>query len=197
MKTSQEHKREEINQILKKTLGHRRLITKPFSISCRELLSTNETSIDFSFLEEIEGKESKKVFKNCKGKGFVDCLFLSCRTYFSKDYPSVENLEFVDFLVQPIFSFNSSQLSSCSKTDVVLKIRAPDREISSFRKRSNSIISSAFSTVLGAFEYYANCHATFSTLTRTLDDATRRSRADIASECRYKMSFLTGVNRFV
>ena len=196
MKTPEEAKRSSLRDLFQSVLKDEMVILSPISITAKEVMSRNISEISFSFSETISGKKKKVNLKLVKGKGFVDCLFRGCKENYSELYPSLLNVNLVDLKVRPVFSLISRSAGSDAETDIVLSVRIGDRGISEFKSRSDSIIRSAFTTTLNAFQFYINCEASFEKIKIALDDARSRNRGDIQQKCLINLSKITEMNYF-
>jgi hypothetical protein len=196
VKTPEEAKRNSLRDLFQSVLKGDMVLLSPVSITAKEVLSRNVSEVSFSFHETISEKKKKVNLKSVKGKGFVDCLFKGCKEYYSESYPSLFNINLVDLKVKPVFPLRGSSAGSDAETDIVLFVRVGDRGISEFKSRPDSIIRSAFTTTLNAFQFYINCEAAFEKIKVALADAKSRNRGDIQQRCLTDLSKITEMNYF-
>ncbi len=189
MKTPEESKRNDLRDLFQSILRDNVIALSPVSVSAKEVFDNKESEVSFAFNEKISGKSKKVSLRSVKGKGLVDCLFRGCKSKYSESYPSLQSVELVDFKVMPIFSMKKP--GSRAETDIVLSVKVGDRGVSEFVSRSDSIIRSAFTTTLKAFQFYMNCEASFDRIKIVLDDATKRNRGDIQQRCLSDLSKIT------
>ena len=189
MKTPEESKRSDLRDLFQSILRDNVIVLSPVSVSSEEVFDKEESEVSFAFNERISGKSKKVSLRSVKGKGLVDCLFRGCKNKYSESYPSLKSVELVDFKVMPIFSMKKP--GSRAETDIVLSVKVGDRGVSEFVSRSDSIIRSAFTTTLKAFQFYMNCEASFEKIKIVLDDASKRNRGDIQQRCLADLSKIT------
>lgn len=189
MKTPEESKRNNLRDLFQSILRDNTISLSPVSVSAKEVFDNKESEVSFAFNERISGKSKKVSLRSVKGKGLVDCLFRGCKNKYSESYPSLQSVELVDFKVVPIFSMKKS--GSRAETDIVLSVKVGDLGVSEFASRSDSIIRSAFTTTLKAFQFYMNCEASFDKIKIALEDATKRNRGDIQQRCLTDLSKIT------
>lgn len=196
MKTPEDFRRDDVREVFKRRLGEQIIQLRPLSIKIEENLLSDKTMVDLSF-ERLTGTKKKKFsFKKAPGSGFVDAVFVSCRSAFAEEFTSLNNLILVDLQVKPIFSMSITDAKTDAKTDVVFRLETKQHGISEFRSRSRSIVYSSFAAILGAFQFYMNCDKTFSKLQYILEDARRRNRGDVSQGCISDLSVLTRVNTY-
>ena len=189
MKTPEESKRNDLRDLFQSILRDNIISLSPVSVAAKEVFDSKESEVSFAFSEKISGKSKKVSLRSVKGKGLVDCLFRGCKNKYSESYPSLQSIELVDFKVVPIFSMKKS--GSRAETDIVLSVKVGDLGVSEFASRSDSIIRSAFTTTLKAFQFYMNCEASFDKIKIVLEDATKRNRGDIQQRCLADLSKIT------
>ena len=189
MKTPEESKRNDLRNLFQSILRDNVIVLSPVSVSSKEVFDNEESEVSFAFNERISGKNKKVSLRSVKGKGLVDCLFRGCKNKYSESYPSLQGVELVDFKVMPIFSMKKP--GSRAETDIVLSVKVGDLGVSEFVSRSDSIIRSAFTTTLKAFQFYMNCEASFDKIKIVLGDATKRNRGDIQQRCLTDLSKIT------
>lgn len=189
MKTPEESKRNDLRNLFQSILRDNVIVLSPVSVSSKEVFDNEESEVSFAFNERVSGKNKKVSLRSVKGKGLVDCLFRGCKNKYSESYLSLQSVELVDFKVMPIFSMKKP--GSRAETDIVLSVKVGDRGVSEFVSRSDSIIRSAFTTTLKAFQFYMNCEASFDKIKIVLDDATKRNRGDIQQRCLTDLSKIT------
>ena len=192
--TPEEIKRGHVQDLFKEILKKKKLSLIPKSISCSETLTPQKTTIAFSFEEISSSKAVIREFSDISGHGFVDCVFRACTEFYAKEYESLNNIELVDLLITPVFNFRMPV--SASKANVVLKMKVGPREVCEFKNESDSIISSGYTSILAAFEFYINCEKTFRTLKYLVNDAKSRNRADLVSVYSCKLASLTEMNSY-
>lgn len=193
MKTPDDFRREDVKRMFTSRLGEDVIRLDPVSIKIEET-KNNKTVVDFS-LDLIEsGQSTHHSFERVEASGFVDAIFTSCYNTFVGDYVSLQNLKLIDLIVKPIFSMSRSGAGSDAKTDVIFRLEVKNHGISEFTSRSRSIVSSSFTAMLNAFQFYMNCEKAFERLQFTLKDAEDRRRGDIAQSCVSDLSLLTAVN---
>ena len=193
--TPQEFKRVEVKNIITKVLGETQTRLLPVSITVAESLNDDFTTTDFSF--EIVGKESKIVtLEKQKGKGFVDGLFTGLQQYFSNEYCSLEKIRLADYNVNPNMANSKNSMGTDAQASVLLSVLLRPHGLSEFSHTSRSMIYSSFSAGLEAFQFYINCDRAFDRIQLFLDDAQKRNRGDIISQCMYDLSKLTEVNTY-
>lgn len=196
MKTPEETKRNSLREIFQTVLREDIASLTPVSIVTKESFNSDSSETTFSFNQRISGKNKKVNLKAIEGRGFVDCLFRGCKQTYSDKYPSLLNVNLVDFKVRPVFSMKRGPVGSGAKTDIVLSVRVEERGTSEFTSRSDSIIRSAYATTLSAFQFYINCELAFNKIKIVLDDARSRHRGDILQRCMADLSKITEMNYF-
>ena len=193
-KTPQQFKRLEVKQVIDKTLKETKTILMPLSINVGESLADNFTTTDFSF--EVFGSESKIVsLENQRGKGFVDGLFMGLREHFSVEYKSITSLTLADYNVNPLMS-KSTIVGTDAQASVLLSVCVGKNGIAEFQHTSRSMIYSSYFAALEAFQFYINCDRAFNRIQLFVEDAQKRNRGDIMSQCMYDLSKLTEVNTY-
>ncbi len=194
MKTPEETKRNSLRSMFQSVLGDDIILLTPVSISTKEVFDNTESEINFSFNQRILGKNKKVSLRSVKGKGFVDCLFKGCKEKYSDSYSSLLSVDLVDLKVRPIFSLKKT--GSGAETNIVLSVKIEDRGVSEFKSRSDSIIRSAFTTTLKAFQFYMNCETAFERIKLAHADARKRNRGDIQQRCLTDLSKITEMIHF-
>lgn len=194
-KTPQEFKRLEVKKIITKVLGNTQTKLSPISITASESLRDDFTTTDFSF--KISGKDSKIItLNNQKGKGFVDGLFTGLHQYFMSQFNSLEKLRLADYNVNPIMTNSKKSIGTDAQASVLLSVMVHPHGVSEFSHISRSMIYSSFSAALEAFEFYVNCDRSFDKIQLFIEDAQKRNRGDVVSQCVYNLSKLTEVNTY-
>lgn len=190
-----ETKRGIVREIIDEVLFDEKLILAPVSISCSEKYGRSPTVTNFSF-DEIESNSKNRIsIKKAQGSGFVDCLFQGCMNQYVDNFRSLRNLVLEEFSINPSFSADGN-LGSDASVEVILDTRVKGRDLVQFRNTSRSILLSSYANILSIFEFYINCERCFQKLRSLVYDAEKRSRGDISSELKHKLSFLTEVNSY-
>ncbi len=194
-KTPQQFKRTEVKEVIAKVLGDTMTTLLPVSISVSESLEDDFTTTDFSF--EVTGFDPKVVtLQSQKGKGFVDGLFTGLHKHFKDQYDSLEKIKLADYNVNPIMVNSKKSMGTDAQASVLLSVFVGTHGIAEFSHTSRSMIYSSFSAALESFQFYINCDRAFSRIQMFIEDAQKRNRGDLVSNCVYDLSKLTEVNTY-
>ena len=192
-KTPEEFKRESVKELFNKILRDSKTRLGTISITASESLDDDFTVVEFSF-EEF-GKQERIISTESKGKGFVDGLFHGLRDHYIQEYPSLEKIELVDIMVNPIMK-TSKNKGPDAKANVVFRLEVSGHGIAEFQHQSRSMLYSGFVAALEAFQFYINCERTFDKIQLALEDAKQRNRGDIVQSCVADLCKLTEVNTY-
>lgn len=195
-RTPQEARRESIEELVTKTLKLNKLSLSPVSLNFSQSVHVPEATSCFSFLEEQAGRIETITLPEVEASGFVDCVFEGLQLKYSSLYPSLKNIRLANLTVNPIIKYGRKGTGSDSFTDVVLRVEVKKRASADFATKSRSLAFSSFVATLSAFQFYINCEKCFLSLSRTIEDAQKRNRADIIESCKMRLSALTEVNSY-
>ncbi len=195
-KTPQEFKRENLKELLEKTLKAQSLKLQPLDITVKESCNSDFTSVSLAISETTGGIQRRTEVTEEKAKGFVDGMFKACHAQYVEGSPSLRNLRLVDYQVNPSFKKSTAAIGSDASTEVVITVDVIDRGSSEFSCTSRSILHSSLVATLNAFEFYINCDGAFEKLNLIIADANARNRSDIAQKCMFDLSRLTEVNTY-
>ena len=189
--------RDKLEGIFEEVLQDNMCFLQALSINCYEDSCERITKTSFSFEEIMGGKKEVVGFENICGQGFIDCIFSACMDRYSEEHKSLKRIKLKDLLVRPVFMPSLHDAQTGVKTDVVLKLEVPGREMVEFKNRSRSVIFSSYTNTLAAFQFYINCELSFKKLKFLVSEARARNRSDLVSGYLYKISYVAEMNDFV
>lgn len=192
--TPEEIKRRHLQELFDEVLKEKKIFLIPKFVRCFESTDPPKTITSFGFEERCGSITKSCEFEEVSGKGFVDCIFRTCVNFYSEEYESLKNIELVDLLITPVFSFRVA--THASKANVLLKIKVDSRGEFEFKNKSNFIISSSYANILASLEFFINCEKAFRLLRDLTLDAKERNRGDLVSAYSYKLSSLTEMNTY-
>ncbi len=196
-KTPQEFKRDNIRSLFEKTLKSKKAKLEPMNITVQEFYDSSFTSVQFAIKELISNKEAEIEFSEKKAKGFVDGIFRACKSRYTVEFPSLNNIRLTDYQVIPEFNKAKCEMRTDAKTKITLMVDVKNHGIAEFNSTSRSILHSSFFATLKAFQFYINSEMTFHQNQIILEDAMKRNRGDIVQSCMTDLSKLTEVNNYV
>jgi len=172
-KTLTEFQREEIGEIIKRTLEDDYAKLELYQLSLKEDAIEQITEIDCRIV--VNGK--KMTIKG-KGKGPVDALFTALVDRFSKDYHSLENLCFARFSVEADINKDLATAKTDAAVHATLEI---DHELDSllFREWANSVSVVSAKVVLSTVEHFVNAEKAVVKLYKGLQHAKKSGRGDM------------------
>lgn len=196
MKTPDTFRREDIKAIFSRRLKNTQVHLRPIEIVVTDNYESDQTEVCFSF-EKIEANSKKLYqFRNVEAQGMIDAVFTKCHECFEPEYKSLRNVNLVDLVVKPVYSFRSTALSTSDAADVILRLEVAGYGISEFSSRSKSVVRSSYQSALEAFQFYINCDKAFHKLKEFLSEARNRNREDIAQGFVSDLTSLTRMNSY-
>ena len=196
MKTAQEVRRSQVEELVTARLGEGSVLFRPISIRCREDFEEKKTIVSHSYYYETSGTSMMYQIKEEPGFGLVDCVFQSILRQHSESYSSLKNIRLANFIVKPIFGNHTSFNRSDAAINVEVSVEVGKYGLYDFRAQSKSVIRAAYESVVNIFQFYINCEKTFKMLYNIRADASKRQRPDIVASCVYDMSILTEMNSY-
>jgi hypothetical protein len=127
-----------------------------------------------------------------RGVGFIDALFHGLRTALARDYPSLEHIHFVDFMMSG--DFNGAADDGGAHTEVPglvrLVVENAARRRFEFERTSPSVSASSVRVVVQAAEHFVNAELAVLKVFDWLEDARRRSRPDLVEKYTHMLAEL-------
>ncbi len=149
--------------------------------SGKALIATQLSQAGNGLLRAIEGE----------GVGLVDALFRGIQQALVGDYPSLANLWFVDFHVSAEFhGAKKDTARSDAPGTVRLGVENASGRTFTFAHTSPSVSASSVRAVLKAVEHFINAELAVLKVYSWIEDARRRSRADLAEKYTQRLADL-------
>ena len=125
------------------------------------------------------------------GVGMVDALFKGLKGTLSRDYPSLEHIEFVEFGVTGDFNSGSDETShSDAQGRVGLAVKNTAGRRFQFESTSLSVSASSAAVVVKAVEHFVNAELAVLRIYDWIEDAQARNRPDLAEKYTHRLADL-------
>ena len=153
---------------------------------------------NFVLKEDLENDKSlitcelvlgeKSVFLEGQGDGVVDALFCAIISELNSEYPSLNNVQMIDFILKakPV----KKGFGSGGFVNIDLAIRNRLGEKSHFLHEARSLNGAVILVVQKTIEYYINSELAMIQLKKSLQDAKKRNRSDLKEQYTNMMSEL-------
>ena len=145
------------------------------SFSLEEDVEENISTIKYDIA--LDGGSTRTI--NGKGQGLVDALFNSLVKNLSKEFLSLEQLEFQDFSVRVSFKQARRAARTDAPVEVCLAISTSPFYETYFRHKSVSLVSASIEVVRKSIEYFINLEKAFFLLRGDVQSAKERNRDDL------------------
>ena len=124
------------------------------------------------------------------GVGLIDAIFQGLKSRFSKAYPSLDHIEFVDFSVSGDFSKTQTGARSDAEGRVSLVVRNSSGERFVFESASSSVTASSVAVVARTVQHFVNAELAVLRVYEWIQDARRRNRADLVERYTHNLADL-------
>ena len=171
-------KKETILTLVEKILDGTDLILSVDSYQLEELLETHDVKIKCHVHHQKTGARS--VIEG-RGVGIVDAFFHGFVEIYSKEFPSLNTIKFVDFSVSATIDNREEGWGCDSMAEVKLHVENSDGHVFPFAHKSPSITRSCIQAVLEAGEFFINSERAFIAVYKALQHARESSRPDSVS----------------
>ena len=167
----------------------------------QEVLDENYTPLqikNFTLKEDMENDKSlvtcelvlgeQEILVEGQGSGVVDALFCTIIKELSIQYPSLSNIQLVDFIMKVKPEKNGIGSNGFVSIDLAVRNRRGNK--TNFLHKSRSIIGTVIQVVQKCIEYFINSELAIIQLKKSLQNAKERNRMDLVTDYTHKMSEL-------
>lgn len=167
----------QIYSVMHDLLGEKYVRWEIVSYSVTESKDCPDTHLKVALVQQNTGKQLDLAGK---GEGVIDAFFNVMLENYSKEYRSLETINFSDFKVVTDIGSKNSFSGADAEVEVLVSIENSYQKTFDFVQNGRSMMMAAMHATLSAIEFFVNSELAYVSAYQALQDSKQRHRSDLS-----------------